>query len=221
VVGVVGAFLFLLVSFGLSRGFVGLIIAQFVDRGALSPPVPGPVDVYVPNNGSGLQPLAGVIGEGLQVVLFLIGAWFVVSMLVAVINSEIGVATGSPGAMARLVERVVTSLVVLLLGVSAPSLARDLSSAVSLMGIVSSAGQAVHLYAVVFTVVVDILMAVLVAVLVIGVVGSGFSAQVSAVLGLPNRSASGIVNAVSLLAIALLGFGVMATVNHLLVLLIT
>ena len=128
VVGVVGAFLFLMVSFGLSRGFVDLIIAQFVDRGALSPPVPGPVDVYVPNNANGLQPLAGVIGEGLQVVLFLIGAWFVVSMLVAVINGEIGVATGSPGAMARLVERIVTSLVVLLIGVLAPSLARDLGA---------------------------------------------------------------------------------------------
>ena len=205
VVGVVGAFLFLLVSFGLSRGFVDLIIAQFVDRGALSPPVPGPVDVYVPNNGSGLQPLAGVIGEALQVVLFLICAWFMVSMLVAVINGEIGVATGSPGAMARLVERVITSLVVLLIGVLAPSLARDLGGAVSGMGVVSSAGQAVQLYAVVFTVIVDILTAVLVAVLVLSVVGTGFSAQVSAFLGIPSALASGGSRVVAGLTIACSG----------------
>lgn len=220
VVGVVGGFLFLMVSFGLSRGFVDLIVAQFVDRGALTPPVPGPVDVYVPANASGLQPLAGVIGEGLQVVLFLIGAWFVVSMLVAVINGEIGVATGSPGAMARLAERVVTSLVVLLIGVLAPSLARDLGAAVGSVGVVGSAGQAMQLYAVVFTVIVDILLAMFVAVLAVSVVGSGFAAVVGAVLGFPNGLASGGARVAAALSIALVGLGLLTLANQLLMMLL-
>ena len=155
-------------------------------------------------------------GKGLQVALFLIGAWFVVSILVAVINGEIGVATGSPGAMARLVERIVTSLVVLLIGVLAPSLARDLGAAVNGAGVVSSAGQAMQMYAVVFTITVDILVGVAVAVLVIGVVGSGFAAQVGSVLGVPNASASAASRVLAGLAIALLGFGVLSATNRLL-----
>ena len=60
--GIAGAFVLLLVSFGLSRSLVDLLVRQFVDRGALTPPVPGQVQVYIPPGEQGLQGLGGVIG---------------------------------------------------------------------------------------------------------------------------------------------------------------
>lgn len=220
-VGIVGTFLLLLVSFGFSRAIVDLLLARFVDQGALTTPIPGQVEVYVPKGAGELEALAGVNGEALRLILFMIGAWFMLSMLVAIINGEIGMATGAPGAMARLVERSVTSLVLLLIGATAPALARQFAVAVEGAGVITNAGQAVQLYGVVFTIVFDILLAVLVAVFIVSVVSSAFVGQAGAVLGLPYGLGSGIVRVVAAAAIALLGFGMISMANHMIVLLLS
>jgi hypothetical protein len=213
--GVLGAFVLILVSFGASRAFVELIADQFVDRGALATPVPGGVDVYVPVGGQGLQALAEVMGEVLRIVLFLIGAWFLVSMLLALINGEIGLATGSPGALARFVERLATSLVLLVIGASTPALTRELARAIEGAGAVTSAGGAFQVYGAAFTIVVDILLAVFVGVFIVVAVGSGLVAQAGMALGLPHGLGTGVARLVTAFAIALIGFGIIGFANRL------
>lgn len=213
--GVAAAFLLLLVSFGLSRAFVDLMVDQFVSRGALTAPVPDQVEVYIPQGGHGLQGLAGVIGEVLRIVLFLVGAWFLAGMLLALINGEIALATGSPGGLARLVERAVTSLVVLAIGVATPSLTRELARAIEGAGVITSGGEAIHLYGVVFAVIIDILLAAFVGVLIIVTVGSGFAAQAGMALGLPGGLGTALAQVVTAFAIGLVGFGVIALANQL------
>jgi len=215
--GMVAAFLLLMLSFGASRAFVEMLVNQFINKGALAAPVPGRVDVYVPAGAQGLQDFAGVIGEVLRIVLFLMGAWFLVNMLLALVSGQIGFATGSPGALARLVERIVTSLVLLVIGAFTPSLTRDLGLAIDTVGAVSNAGQAIHLYGVVFAMVIDILLAVFVAVVVVVVVGSGFVAQAGVALGLPGGLGTGIARVVTAFVLALLGFGAISVANHVLI----
>ena len=214
--GIAGAFVLLLVSFGVSRSLVDLLVRQFVDHGALTPPVPGPVEVYVPQGGQGLQELGGVIGEALRIVLFLIGAWFLVGMLLALINGEISMATGSPGALARLVERLVTSLVLLVIGASTPSLTGELARAIEGAGAIVSGGDAIHLYGVVFAIIVDILLTVFVAVFIVAAVGSGFMVQAGMAMGLPQGLGTGVARVTTAFAIALVGFGVIGLANRLL-----
>ena len=67
---------------------MNLPVQQVVNQGVLTTPIPGQVEVQVPRGGEGLHGLAGVIGEVLRIVLFLIGAWFPVGMLVALINGQ-------------------------------------------------------------------------------------------------------------------------------------
>jgi hypothetical protein len=214
--GIAGAFVLLLVSFGLSRSLVELLVRQFVDEGALTPPVPGQVQVYVPRGEQGLQGLGGVIGEALRIVLFLIGAWFLVGMLVVLINGEINLATGSPGALARLVERLTTSLVLLVIGASTPSLTGELARAIEGAGVIASGGDAIHLYGVVFAIIVDILLAVFVGVLIVAAVGSGFMVQAGMALGLPQGLGTGIARVMTSFTIALVGFGAIGLANRLL-----
>lgn len=214
--GIAGAFVLLLVSFGLSRSLVDLLVRQFLDQGALTPPVPGPVEVYVPQGGQGLQVLGGVIGEALRIVLFLIGAYFLVSMLLGLINGEISMATGSPGALARLVERLVTSLVLLVIGASTPSLTGELARAIEAAGAIASGGDAIQLYGVVFAIIVDILLAVFVGVFIVAAVGSGFMVQAGMAMGLPQSLGAGVARVTTAFAIALVGFGVIGLANRLL-----
>lgn len=148
--------------------------------------------------------------------LFLIGAWFMVGMLLTLINGQIALATGAPGAMARLIERALTSLVLLAIGAATPALTRELALAIDGVGVVASAGQAIQLYSVAFAVIVDVLLAVFVAVLVVVAVGSGFVAQAGMALGLPHGLAIAIVRVVTAFALALLGFGVIGLANRLL-----
>ncbi len=213
---IAGAFVLLLVSLGLSRAVVDLLVRQFVDGGALAPPVPGEVDIYPPGSDPGLRGLAGVIGEVLRVVLFLIGGWFLVGMLVALINGEIQLATGSPGALARLVERLVTSLVLLVVGASTPSLTEELARAIEGVGSIASGGGVIQLYGVAFAIVIDILLAVFVAVLIVAAVGSAFMVQAGMALGLPQSLGTGIARVMTAFAIAVVGFGVIALANRLL-----
>jgi len=216
VAGVLGAFMLLLVSFGASRAFVELLADQFINRGALAVPAPGNMEVYVPAGGQGLQALADVIGEVLRIVLFLIGAWFLVNTLLVLINGEIGLATGSPGALARLVERLATSLVLLVIGASTPSLTRELARAIEGAGMVTSAGGAFQVYGAAFTIVVDILLALFVGVFIVVVVGSGFVAQAGMALGLPRGLGTGVARVVTAFAIALIGFGIIGFANQVL-----
>jgi hypothetical protein len=216
-VGIAGAFVLMLVSLGLSRSLVDLLVRQFVDQGALTPPVPRQAEVYAPGVDQGLQGLAGVIGEVLRIVLFLIGAWFLVGMLVALINGEIQLATGSPGALARLVERLMTSLVLLVIGASTPSLTGELARAIEGVGSIASGGDAIHLYGVVFAIVIDILLAIFVGVLIIAAVGSGFMVQAGMALGLPQGMGVGVARVTTAFAIAVVGFGVIGLANRLLV----
>ena len=216
VAGILGAFVLLLVSFGASKAFVEMLADQFINRGALAVPAPGNVEVYVPAGGQGLQALADVIGEVLRVVLFLIGAWFLVNMLLVLINGEIGLATGSPGALARLVERLATSLVLLVIGASTPSLTRELARAIEVVGVVTSPGGAFQVYGAAFTIVVDILLALFVGVFIVVVIGSGFMAQAGMALGLPGGLGTGVARVVTAFAIALIGFGIIGFANQLL-----
>lgn len=215
--GIAGAFVLLLVSFGLSRSLVDVLVRQFVDQGALTPPVPGQVQVYIPPGVQGLQGLGRAIGEALRIVLFLIGAWFLVGMLLALINGEISMATGSPGALARLVERLVTALVMLVIGASTPSLTGELARAIEGAGTIASGGDAIRLYGVVFAIIVDILLAVFVGVLIVAAVGSGFMVQAGMALGLPQGLGTGIAQVTTAFAIALVGFGLIGLANRLLV----
>jgi len=214
--GIAGAFVLLLVSIGLSRSLVDLLVRQFVEQGALTPPVPGQVHVYIPPGEQGLQGLASVIGEVLRIVLFLIGAWFVVGMLVALINGQINLATGSPGALARLVERLVTSLVLLVIGASTPSLTGELARAIEGAGAIASGGDAIQLYGVVFAIIVNILLAVFVGVLIVAAVGSGFMVQAGMALGLPQGLGTGVARVTTAFAIAVVGFGMIGLANRLL-----
>jgi hypothetical protein len=218
--GIAGAFVLLLVSLGLSRSLVDLLVRQFVERGALTAPVPGQVEVYPPGGDQALRGLAGVVGEVLRIVLFLIGAWFLVGMLVALINGEIQLATGSPGALARLVERLVTSLVLLVLAASTPSLTEELARGIEGVGSIASGGDAIQLYGVVFAIVIDILVAVFVAILIVAAVGSGFMVQAGMALGLPETLGAGVARVTTAFAIAVVGFGVIGLANRLLLLLL-
>jgi hypothetical protein len=218
--GIVGAFVLMLVSLGLSRALVDLLARQFVERGALTPPIPGQVDIY-----AGIDPalrgLAGVIGEVLRIVLFLIGGWFLVGMLVALVNGEIQLATGSPGALARLVERLVTSLVLLVIGASTPSLTAELARAIEGVGSIASGGAAIQLYGVVFAIVIDILLAVFVVLLIVAAVGSGFMVQAGMALGLPETLGAGVARVATAFAIAVVGFGVIGLANRVLLVLLS
>jgi hypothetical protein len=218
--GIAGAFVLMLVSLGLSRALVDLLVRQFVERGALTPPIPGQVHIYPPGGDSGLRALAGVIGEVLRIVLFLIGGWFLVGMLVALINGEIQLATGSPGALARLVERLVTSLVVLVIGASTPSLTAELARAIEGVGSIASEGGVIQLYGVVFAIVIDILLAVFVALLIVAAVGSGFMVQAGMALGLPEGLGAGVARVATAFALAVVGFGVIGLANRLLLFLL-
>ena len=195
---------------------MNLPVEQVVNQGALTTPIPGQVEVQVPRGGEGLHGLAGVIGEVLRIVLFLIGAWFPVGMLVALINGEISLATGSPGALARLVERLVTSLVLVVIGASTPSLTGELARAIEGAGVIASGGDAIHLYGVVFAIIIDILLAVFVGVLIVAAVGSGFVVQPGMALGLPQSLGRGVARVTTAFAIAIVGFGVIDLANRLL-----
>jgi hypothetical protein len=157
-----------------------------------------------------------VIGEVLRIVLFLIGAWFLVGMLVALINGQINLATGSPGALARLAERLVTSLVLVIIGASTPSLSGELARAIEGAGVIASGGDAIHLYGVVFAIIIDILLAVFVGVLIVAAVGSGFMVQAGMALGLPQSLGRGVARVTTAFAIAVVGFGVIGLGNRLL-----
>jgi hypothetical protein len=162
-----------------------------------------------------------VIGEVLRVVLFPIGGWFLVSMLVALINGEIQLATGSPGALARLVERFITSLVLLVIGASTPSLTAELTRAIEGVGSIASGGAVIQLYGVVFAIVIDILLAVFVALLIVTAVGSGFMVQAGMALGLPESLGAGVTRVTTAFAIAVVGFGVIGLANRVLLLLLS
>lgn len=200
-------------ALGCSCAFVNLPVQQFVDQGALTPPVPGQVQVYVPRGEQGLQGLGSVIGEVLRILLFLIGAWFLVGMLLALINGEINLATGSPAALARLVERLVTSLVLLVVGASTPSLTRELARAIKGAGMIASGGDAIHLYGIVFAIIVDILLAVFVGVFIVAAVGSGFIVQAGMALGLPQGLGTAAARVTTAFAITIVGFGVIGLAN--------
>jgi hypothetical protein len=178
------------------------------------------VDVYSPGNDPGLGALAGVIGEVLRVILFLMGGWFLAGMLVALINGEIQLATGSPGALARLVERVVTSLVLLVIGASTPSLTAELARAIEGVGTIANGGAVIQVYGVVFAIVIDILVAVFVAILIVAAVGSGFTVQAGMALGLPESLGAGAARVATAFAIAVVGFGVIGLANRLLMFLL-
>lgn len=213
--GMAGAFVLLLVGLGLSRALVDLLVRQFVEGGALAPPVPGQVAID-PGSDPALRGLAAVIDDVLRIVLFLIGGWFLVGMLVALVNGEIQLATGSPGALARLVERLVTSLILLVIGASTPSLTAELARAIEGVGSVASGGAVIQLYGVVFAIVIDILLAVFVAILIVAAVGSGFMVQAGMALGLPQGLGTGIARVTTAFAIAVVGFGVIGLANRLL-----
>lgn len=214
--GIAGAFLLLLLSFGASRALVDKLVELFIDRGALVAPAPGQVNVYVPQGAQGLQDLAGVIGEVLRIVLYLIGAWFIVGVLLALINGQIALTTGAPGALGRLVDRVVSSLVLMAIAAVTPSLTRDFALAIDGAGLIMNAGQAINVYGVAFAMVVDILLAVFVGMLIVVAVGSGFAAQAGMALGLPHGLGTAIARLATAFALALLGFGVIGLANQLL-----
>jgi hypothetical protein len=115
-----------------------------------------------------------------------------------------------------LVERLTTSLVLLVIGASTPSLTGQLARAIEGAGVVASAGDTIHLYGVVFAIIVDILLAVFVGVLIVAAVGSGFMVQAGLALGLPQGLGTGVARVTTAFAIALVGFGVIGLANRLL-----
>jgi len=220
-IGVVGVFLLLLVGFGASSSFVDMMTEHFIRKGILTPLTPGSVAVHVPNGTGNLSSLASVVGEALRIVLFLIGAWFLLTMLVAMINGQIGLATGSPGALARLVEEMLTALVLVMLGVATPSLLKQLSIALESGGAITGADQAMHVYGVAFAIIIDILIGVLVAVIIMMAIGSGFAAQAGMALGLPGGVGLAISRIVTTFAISLVGFGLISLANRVIIALLS